>query len=138
MKQYASEEMVRNALGNDGFDELAQPPNAVVPHSHPLWPKIEAAIREVFDPEIPVNVYELGLIYKVEIVDNAGGGSDVSVKMTLTSPACPVAQEMPGMVQSAIFPVDGVGDVDVEIIWEPTWDPSMMAETAKLQLNMFT
>lgn len=138
MKQYASEEMVRNALGDDGFDELAQPPNADVPRSHPLWPKIEAAIREVFDPEIPVNVYELGLIYKVEIVDNAAGGGDVSVKMTLTSPACPVAQEMPGMVQSAIFPVDGVGDVDVEIIWEPTWDPSMMAETAKLQLNMFT
>ena len=138
MKQYASEEMVRNALGDDGFDELAQPPNADVPHSHPLWPKVEAAIREVFDPEIPVNVYELGLIYKVEIVDNAGGSSDVSVKMTLTSPACPVAQEMPGMVQSAIFPVDGVGDVDVEIIWEPTWDPSMMAETATLQLNMFT
>lgn len=138
MKQYASEEMVRNALGDDGFDELAQPPNADVPRSHPLWPKIEAAIREVFDPEIPVNVYELGLIYKVDIVDNAAGGGDVSVKMTLTSPACPVAQEMPGMVQSAIFPVDGVGDVDVEIIWEPTWDPSMMAETAKLQLNMFT
>lgn len=138
MKQYASEEMVRNALGDDGFDELAQPPNADVPRSHPLWPKVEAAIREVFDPEIPVNVYELGLIYKVEIVDNIAGSADVSVKMTLTSPACPVAQEMPGMVQSAIFPVDGVGDVDVEIIWEPTWDPSMMAETAKLQLNMFT
>lgn len=138
MKPYASEEMVKNALGEEGFDEMAQPPNADVPRAHPLWPKIEAAIREVYDPEIPVNIYELGLIYKVEIVDNAAGGADVAVKMTLTSPACPVAQEMPGMVQGAIFPVEGVGDVDVDIIWEPTWDPSMMAETAKLQLNMFS
>jgi FeS assembly SUF system protein len=138
MKPYASEEMVRNALGDAGFDELAMPPNAEVPTSHPLWPKIDAALREVYDPEIPVNVFELGLIYKVELIENEAGSFDVDVKMTLTSPACPVAQEMPGMVQSAIFPVEGVGDVEVEIIWEPTWDPSMMAETAKLQLNMFT
>lgn len=138
MKQVADEQMVRNALGDAGYDELAQPPNATVPKDHPLWPKIEAAIREVFDPEIPVNVYELGLIYNVEIVDKDDGTADVAVRMTLTSPACPVAQEMPAMVQGAIFPVDGVGDVDVDIVWDPTWDPSMMAETAKLQLNMFT
>lgn len=138
MKQVADEQMVRNALGDAGYDELAQPPNATVPKDHPLWPKIEAALRDVFDPEIPVNVYELGLIYTVGIVDKKDGTADVSVRMTLTSPACPVAQEMPAMVQGAIFPVDGVGDVDVDIVWEPTWDPSMMAETAKLQLNMFT
>jgi FeS assembly SUF system protein len=138
MKQVADEQMVRNALGDAGYDELAQPPNATVPKDHPLWPKIEAALRDVFDPEIPVNVYELGLIYTVGIVDKEDGTADVSVRMTLTSPACPVAQEMPAMVQGAIFPVDGVGDVDVDIVWEPTWDPSMMAETAKLQLNMFT
>jgi FeS assembly SUF system protein len=93
-----------------------------------------AAIKEVFDPEIPVNVYELGLIYKIDINKD----NDVYVEMTLTSPACPVAQEMPGWVQSAIMPIEGVRHVDVDIVWDPPWDASMMAETAKLQLNMFT
>jgi FeS assembly SUF system protein len=137
MKQVADEEMVKNAVGEEGFDELAEPPNVEAPDGHALWPLIKAAIKEIYDPEIPVNIYELGLIYKVEIKEQKDGVSDVDVKMTLTSPGCPVAQEMPGWVQSAIFPIEGVGDVDVEIIWEPTWDPSLMAETAKMQLNMF-
>lgn len=137
MKAYANEEMVRNAVG-DQFDEMSEPPNADVPRSHKLWPAMDKALREVYDPEIPVNIYELGLIYKIEIKENEGRGADVDVKMTLTSPHCPVAQEMPGMIQNALFPVEGVDNVDVEIIWEPTWEPSMMAETAKLQLNMFT
>jgi FeS assembly SUF system protein len=137
MQPIANEEMVRNAFGDD-YDELAEPPCAVVTRDHPLWPAILKGLRAVYDPEIPVNVYELGLIYTVDIRDAVDGKADVFVEMTLTSPACPVAQEMPGMVQSAIFPVDGVGNVDVEIIWEPAWDPSKMAETAKLQLNMFT
>ena len=132
----ADEQMIKNAVGDD-FDELAVPPNADVPNDHPLWPKISAAIKEIYDPEIPVNIYELGLIYKVEIKNKEDGKHDVDVKMTLTSPGCPVAQEMPGWVQSAIMPLEGVDNVDVEIIWEPTWDPSMMAETAKMQLNMF-
>lgn len=138
MKQYADEEMVRNALGDDGFDELSIPPDIQGDMDHPQWKAIEAALREVFDPEIPVNIYELGLIYDIRISDRADGDADVSVIMTLTSPACPVAQEMPGMVQGAILPLSGIGDVDVEIVWDPTWDPSKMAETAKLQLNMFT
>ena len=100
--------------------------------------RIVASLETVFDPEIPVNIYELGLIYRVEITDRADGLADVNVQMTLTSPACPVAQEMPGWVQSALLPIDGIENVDVAIIWEPTWDPSKMAETAKLQLNMFT
>lgn len=133
----ADEGMVRNALG-DGYDELAVPPEAEVPADHPLWPLIHAALRGIYDPEIPVNIYELGLIYTVTVQDRLDGKSDVFVKMTLTSPACPVAQEMPGWVQAAIFPIDGVGEVDVEVIWDPPWDPSKMAETAKLQLNMFT
>lgn len=133
----ADDEMVRNALG-DGYDELAVPPEADVPAGHPLWPLVHAALRGIYDPEIPVNIYELGLIYTVTVQDRLDGKSDVSVKMTLTSPACPVAQEMPGWVQAAIFPIDGVGEVDVEVIWDPPWDPSKMAETAKLQLNMFT
>ncbi len=137
VKPVADEEMVRNAVG-DQFDEMSEPPNAEVPRAHKLWAAMDKALREVYDPEIPVNIYELGLIYKIEIKDNEDRGADVDVKMTLTSPHCPVAQEMPGMIQNALFPVEGVDNVDVEIIWEPAWEPSMMAETAKLQLNMFT
>lgn len=137
MQHVADENMVRNAFGDD-YDELAEPPHCSGNKEHPLWPTIIKALREIYDPEIPVNVYELGLIYKIDITDQPDNTSDVSVLMTLTSPACPVAQEMPGWVQSAIFPLTGVGHVDVEIVWEPTWDPSFMAETAKLQLNMFT
>lgn len=132
----ADQEMVKEALG-DEYDELAQPPDIEVPREHPLWPKMQAALRDIYDPEIPVNVYELGLIYKVIAKPREDGQTDVDVKMTLTSPACPVAQEMPAWVQGALLGIEGVGDVDVEIIWEPTWDPSKMAETAKLQLNMF-
>lgn len=133
----ADKEMVKNAVGEDSYDELAEPPNVEVPREHELTPYILNAIREVYDPEIPVNVYELGLIYKIEIKDHEEGDSDVEIKMTLTSPGCPVAQEMPGWVQGAVLPIEGVGEVDVEIVWDPTWDPSMMAETAKMQLNMF-
>jgi len=133
MEQVADEEMVKNAVGDEKFDELAQPPNVEL-SDHDLTPAIVAAIKEIYDPEIPVNIYELGLIYKVDVNKD----NDVYIEMTLTSPACPVAQEMPGWVQSAIMPIDGVRHVDVDIVWDPTWDPSMMAETAKLQLNMFT
>lgn len=137
-KPVADEKMLRNALGDEGFDELAEPPNVEVTRDHPLCAPILKGLRAVYDPEIPVNIYELGLIYKIDIRDGLDGKADVFVEMSLTSPGCPVAQEMPGMVQGAIFPVEGVGNVDVEIVWDPTWDPSFMAETAKLQLNMFT
>ena len=137
MMPVADEQMVRRAFGEE-YDELAEPPRVTGSRDHPLWRPVLAALREVYDPEIPVNVYELGLIYTITITDQPDQTSDVEIKMTLTSPACPVAQEMPGMVQAAIFPLTGVGNVDVEIVWEPTWDPSFMAETAKLQLNMFT
>ncbi len=120
---HADTDMVRNAVG-DQYDSLAVPPHTLVPLDHPLALPIIKALREVYDPEIPVNIYELGLIYEITMV--------------LTSPACPVAQEMPGMVQAAIFPINGVADCGVEIVWDPTWNPSMMAETAKMQLNMFT
>lgn len=134
MEQVADKEMIKNAVGGeDEYDALAVPPNIEL-CDHKLTPLIVAALKEIFDPEIPVNIYELGLIYKVDV--NKDG--DVYVKMTLTSPACPVAQEMPQWVQGAIFPIEGVRDVEVDIVWDPTWDPSMMAETAKLQLNMFT
>jgi len=131
----ASKEMLEGALG-DEMEELAKPPFADVPEAHPLWPAIEAAIREVYDPEIPVNLYELGLIYHVEIDKD----NNVAVKMSLTAPGCPVAGEMPGMVEDAVRTVEEIGqdkNVAVELVWDPPWNPAMMAETAKLQLNMF-
>jgi FeS assembly SUF system protein len=134
MKQVANEEMIRNAVGDEEVEKMLIPPYTEATKDHPLWPRIQAALREVYDPEIPVNIYELGLIYKVDI-DKAS--NDVFVEMTLTSPGCPVAGEMPGMIEQAIRTVNEVGNVKVEIVWDPAWDPSKMAETAKLQLNMF-
>ncbi|MDH5723168.1 MAG: iron-sulfur cluster assembly protein [Alphaproteobacteria bacterium] len=131
-----AEENVKTQI-EENYDHLTDPPFIEKPDEDALWPLIKAALKEIYDPEIPVNIYELGLIYKVEIAEEENGVRDVSVKMSLTSPACPVAQEMPGWVQGAILPLEGVGGVDVEIIWEPQWNPSMMAETAKMQLNMF-
>ena len=91
------------------------------------------AICTVYDPEIPVNIYELGLIYAVEINDDGG----VKVEMTLTAPACPSAQELPEQVQNAVLMVPGVTSCHVETVWDPPWDPSRMTEEARLQLNMF-
>jgi FeS assembly SUF system protein len=135
MEAVADDAMVKNALG-DEYDEMSEP-GYIELSSHALTPFITKALRNVYDPEIPVNIYELGLIYKIDVKDTDDGKADVDVTMTLTSPACPVAQEMPGWVQGAIFGVEGVRHVDVSIIWDPAWDPSKMAETAKLQLNMF-
>ncbi len=132
MEPVADTEMIKNAMG-DEYDELAVPPNVEL-SAHDLTPKVVAALQEIYDPEIPVNIYELGLIYKVDISND----NDVFIEMSLTSPACPVAQEMPGWIQAAIMPIEGVRHVDVEVVWDPQWDASMMAETAKLQLNMFT
>lgn len=135
----ADKEMVENAVGGEeAYDALSEPGNIEASTDHKLWPTIRNAIKEIYDPEIPVNIYELGLIYKVDISEGKDGKADVYVQMTLTSPACPVAQEMPGWVQGAVMPIEGVDIVDVEIIWDPPWDASMMSETAKMQLNMFT
>lgn len=136
-KLVADKEMVKNAVG-DQFDELAEPGNVEVDYEHPLAKLVIDELREIFDPEIPVNIYELGLIYKVHFTLNESDQThDVYVEMTLTSPACPVAQDMPVWVRDAILPIDGVGGVEVNIIFDPPWGPDMMAETAKLQLNMF-
>jgi FeS assembly SUF system protein len=91
------------------------------------------ALKTVFDPEIPVNIYELGLIYDVDIQENGA----VLVKMTLTSPGCPVAGSLPGEVQSKVEKVAGVTSAEVELVWDPAWNPSMMSEAARLQLGMF-
>lgn len=91
------------------------------------------AIATVYDPEIPVNIYELGLIYAIEL-DDAGG---VKVEMTLTAPGCPSAQELPVQVRDAVMALPGVSACEVETVWDPPWDPSRMTEEARLALNMF-
>src|ERR1700691_3020995 len=98
-----------------------------------LTDKLIEAFKTVFDPEIPVDIYELGLIYKVDVNDDR----DVVVDMTLTAPGCPVAGEMPGWVKDAVDGVDGVRSCTVNLVFEPPWDPSRMSDEAKLQLNMF-
>ena len=98
-----------------------------------LKPRIVDTLHTVFDPEIPVNIYDLGLIYDV-LVDAAGV---VGVRMTLTAPACPAAQTLPLEVERKIRALEGVTDVKVEIVWEPPWDKDRMSDAAKLQLGMF-
>lgn len=95
--------------------------------------EVMEALREVYDPEIPVNIYDLGLIYDVE-VDEFGF---VEIDMTLTSPACPVAGTLPGEVENAVRTVPGVSDVHVELVWEPAWSMDRMSEGAKLELGFF-
>jgi len=92
-----------------------------------------AAISTVYDPEIPVDIYQLGLIYALEIEDDGR----VKIEMTLTTPACPSAQELPGQVEEAVRAVEGVTDVLVEVVWDPPWDQTRMSEDARLALNMF-
>jgi FeS assembly SUF system protein len=95
--------------------------------------KIAEALRTIYDPEIPVNIYELGLVYDLK-VDEAG---NVTVQMTLTAPNCPEAGSIPGRVEAAVRAVPGVQDVKVELVWEPPWTPARMSEAAKLQLGIF-
>src|SRR5580765_8960838 len=95
--------------------------------------KLVIALKTVYDPEIPVDIYELGLIYKVDVADN----KDVTIDMTLTAPGCPVAGEMPEMVRTAVETVPGIGVVKVNMVFDPPWTPERMSEEAKLELNMF-
>lgn len=93
---------------------------------------VVAALKEIFDPEIPVNIYELGLIYGVDVTD----GGHVIVTMTLTTPHCPVAESMPAEVELRVGAVPGVGDVEVNLVWDPPWNPQLMSDEAKLELGM--
>ncbi len=97
-----------------------------------LTARVVEAVRSVYDPEIPVNIYELGLVYKLKV----DGEDKVDISMTLTSPTCPVAESLPGEVEQKIRGVEGVTDVQFELTWEPPWTPDMMSEAAKLQLGM--
>ena len=94
--------------------------------------KVVAEIKKIYDPEIPVNIYELGLIYKIEISNE----KKINIEMTLTSPNCPVAESLPKMVKDNILKLDGVDDVDLKLVWDPPWTKDKMSEAAKLELNL--
>ncbi len=98
-----------------------------------LTDEIITALKSVYDPEIPADIYELGLIYKIDIADDRA----VSVDMTLTTPNCPSAQELPSMVENAVASVPGVGPVTVNVVWDPPWEPSRMSDEARVVLNMW-
>ena len=94
--------------------------------------KIIAEIKKIYDPEIPVNIYELGLIYKIEIRDE----KKVNIEMTLTSPNCPVAESLPKTVKENVLKIEEVSDVDLKLVWSPPWTKDMMSDAAKLELNL--
>lgn len=118
-------------------DKPAEAPTPSLPldpaAGKPLREQVIDAICTVFDPEIPVNIWELGLIYELEVEDETG---NVDIKMTLTSPACPVAGTLPGDVETRVREVPDVNETKVELVWEPPWDKSMLSEAAKLQLGL--
>lgn len=116
----------------DGF--LAQKPRADDPGEPggALYEAVVDALKEIFDPEIPVNIYDLGLIYGVDIVDEA----HATVTMTLTTPHCPVAESMPAEVELRVMSVPGVATAEVNLVWDPPWDPQKMSDDAKLELGM--
>jgi FeS assembly SUF system protein len=120
----------------DGF--LAQKPHTTSPETAPaetprgsLYDEVILALRQIFDPEIPVNIYDLGLIYNVDIAD-----AHCLVTMTLTTPHCPVAETMPGEVEMRVMSVPGVASAEVALVWDPPWDPGKMSDEAKLEMGM--
>ncbi|HHN66829.1 MAG TPA: SUF system Fe-S cluster assembly protein [Thermopetrobacter sp.] len=117
--QVPEEEAAKSALPKEELDRLTQ--------------EIIAALKTVYDPEIPVDIYELGLIYRIDISDD----KVITIDMTLTAPGCPVAGDMPGWVHNAVAEVDGVKDVKVNLTFDPPWDMSRMSDEARLALNMF-
>ena len=104
-----------------------------IPVDAPLKDKIIAALRTVYDPEIPLNLYDLGLIYEIDIDSQ----NAVSINMTLTTPHCPVAESMPGRVECAVREIDEVSNVSVQLVWDPPWDKDRMSDEAKLTLGLF-
>ena len=112
---------------------------------HPLKDEIIIALKQLYDPEIPVNIVDLGLIYAINIeeisedaeISDTETSTHVTIQMTLTSPGCPVAETFPQMVQDKVLSVPGVDGVKVELVWEPTWTKDLMSEMAKFELNMF-
>lgn len=117
-----------------GTSDIMQAPDpAPLPADATLEQRVIAAIRRVYDPEIPLNVYDLGLIYDLQINDQ----KEVAIKMTLTAPGCPVAGILPGQVADAVRAVDGISDAKVELVWNPPWNQDRMSDEAKLTLGLF-
>ena len=128
----AGEKLARKRDYLEGF--LAEKPQAASAGEPggDLYEAVVAALKEIYDPEIPVNIYDLGLIYAVEVSDEAA----VNVTMTLTTPHCPVAESMPGEVELRVSSVPGVRDAEVNLVWDPPWDMAKMSDEAKLELGM--
>jgi FeS assembly SUF system protein len=126
------EKLTRKRDYLEGF--LSQQPPEVAPDQPGgvIYDGVVNALKEIYDPEIPVNIYELGLIYGVEVTPD----SDVLVTMTLTTPHCPVAESMPGEVELRVGAVPGVRDAEVNLVWDPPWDPAKMSDEARLELGM--
>ena len=126
------EKLTRKRDYLDGFLSQQPPEVAAGEPGGVLHDAVVDALKEIYDPEIPVNIYELGLIYGVEVSPD----SDVVVTMTLTTPHCPVAESMPGEVELRVGAVPGVRDAEVNLVWEPAWDPAKMSDEARLELGM--
>mgnify|MGYP001962966547 CR=1 FL=1 len=116
----------------DEYEALGEPGFIDAPEGEPLWPLIKAALKEIYDPEIPVNIYDLGLIYKTEIDEN----KKVLIEMTLTSPNCPVAESLPNSVKENVMEINEVTEVDLKLVWDPPWTKEKMSEAAKVELNL--
>ena len=130
----AGKESALERTGDGGVPSPAKPAAGMAtPDPADLEGKIKAAMRTVYDPEIPINIYELGLVYGLQIEPEG----KVRVQMTLTAPSCPEAQTLPARVQQVIQEVPGVSEAAVELVWEPTWTPQKMSEAARLQLGIF-
>src|SRR5689334_16788347 len=127
--------MAEKIQENEERETAAEAPveTATVPEHDQLKDDLVAALKTVFDPEIPVDIYELGLIYRLDVDVER----NIEVDMTLTAPGCPVAGDMPGWVENAVSAVPGVGQVKVNLVFDPPWDPGRMSEEARLALNMF-
>jgi len=121
--------------GTQGAPDAAAPSASALPEAEiaRLTDGIIAGLKTVYDPEIPADIYELGLIYRIDIADDRA----VTIDMTLTTPNCPAAQELPVMVENAVSTVPGVGPTKVNIVWDPPWDPSRMSDEARTVLNMW-
>jgi FeS assembly SUF system protein len=132
----ASPEEVDAASETEDASAKDNPPSVSLTSVAPddtLLNRVIAGVREVYDPEIPLNIYDLGLIYRIDITEE----SHIAIDMTLTSPMCPVAGSLPGEVEMAARGVDGVAEVVVELVWDPPWGPEVMSEAARLELGIF-
>lgn len=132
----ASTEAVDQTVDTASTEGADNPPSVSLSSVAPddtLLNRVIAGVREVYDPEIPLNIYDLGLIYRIDISEE----SHIAIDMTLTSPMCPVAESLPGEVEMAARGVDGVSDVVIELVWDPPWGPEVMSEAARLELGIF-